>query len=136
MDRPLPVFIYGTLRPGQKNYPRYLAGRTREEIPASTSGELHIFLDPGGARYPFLTPGDETVQGDLVYLKDAFYEETLAELDRLEGYDPQTDTGLYLRREREVVPADREPVSAWVYIWNGPWTEVVKIRDGDFAKTC
>jgi len=136
MNEHPPIFIYGTLRPGQKNYGRFLAGRTSEEIPATTSGELYLFLDPGGARYPFLIPGNETVHGDLVYLKNRFHAETLEDLDHLEGYDPRTDKGLYLRRLRQVVTESGERISAWTYLWNGPWTEVVKIRDGDFAKTC
>ncbi|NIQ95774.1 MAG: hypothetical protein GWO11_01345 [Desulfuromonadales bacterium] len=92
-----------------------------------------MFLDPSGARYPFLVPGHETVRGDLVYLRDDCREETLADLDQLEGYDRRNDTGLYLRRRRQVGTDSGETVTAWVYIWNGPWTETVKIISGDFT---
>jgi gamma-glutamylcyclotransferase (GGCT)/AIG2-like uncharacterized protein YtfP len=129
----LPIFIYGTLRAGQKNYEHFLAGRTVREVPASTCGELYLFLDPGGDRYPFLIPGIETVRGDLVYLEKNTWEETLSELDQLEDYHPQTDSGLYLRRKKKVVTETGESVVAWAYLWNGSWTETLKIEGGDFA---
>lgn len=133
LDEKLPVFIYGTLRPGQKNHRRFLAGCARREVPARIRGELHVFLDPGGARYPFLVPGDDIVRGDLVELREECRRQTLADIDRLEGYDAQNDGGLYLRRRRPVETDSGETVEAWVYLWNGPWTKTVKIDSGDFA---
>lgn len=127
----LPVFVYGTLRPGGKNYPRYLEGRTVREMPATAEGEL-FFVAEGG--YPYVVPGTGEVQGELVEIDPALYGETLRDLDGLEEYDPKDEAGsVYLRRRTSVRLADGKVAEAWIYYWNG-LEEGVRIGSGDFRR--
>ena len=73
------VFVYGTLKPEEKNYPRYCQGKTIAEKPCWTKGELFA-LSVG---YPAMTKGDDRVYGYLLtFASDA----ELINLDFLEGY--------------------------------------------------
>ncbi len=127
----LPVFVYGTLRPGQKNYPRLLQGRTLREFPARVHGRLY-FVSNGG--YPYVLPEDGTVWGDLVELEPEHYDETLQELDLLEEYDPQDEAqSVYLRRPTEVFLDDGRCRLAWIYYWNAFQILGDLVESGDFA---
>lgn len=126
----LPVFVYGTLRPGEKNYPSYLAGRTVGETTATAAGELY-FVAGGG--YPYVEPGPGRVAGELVHLDPRCYEQTLREIDALEEYDPDDEAhSVYLRRRTTVTLADGSRVAAWIYYWNFPQVVGTRIASGDF----
>jgi gamma-glutamylcyclotransferase (GGCT)/AIG2-like uncharacterized protein YtfP len=91
------VFVYGTLKPGEENYPRYCAGKVVDSKPAYTLGEL--FALPQG--YPAMIKGDNQVYGYLLTFADA---EALTELDELEDYHPfrQNSENLYNREQIEI----------------------------------
>lgn len=126
----LPVFVYGTLRPGEKNYRHYLAGRTVSEVPASAAGQLYFVADGG---YPYLVPGEGRVVGELVYLAPERYEQTLQKLDALEEYVPGDEThSVYLRRRALVHLPDGNARAAWIYYWNFPQVTGTRIASGDF----
>src|SRR6478672_11652586 len=80
MTRQHAVFVYGTLRPGQRNYERLLAGRTVQESP-SIARRLALY----GHRFPYAVPqsGARTV-GDLITIKLNLYRDVLTDLDQLE----------------------------------------------------
>lgn len=127
----LPVFVYGTLRPGEKNYPGYLAGRTLCELSGTVAGEL-FFVAEGG--YPYLQPGAGRVHGELMVLAPHQYGETLKCLDALEEYDSQDEANsVYLRRRTKVRLADGSERLAWVYYWNLADLVGRKIASGDFS---
>lgn len=114
----LPFFVYGTLKPGEPNYARLLAGQTASEAPASLAGAALFTEGP----YPFLTtaadvlrPGDTVVYGTIVALRPSVYDLVLADLDRLEGYVEGGAQNLYERVAMEVA-TDGGPRRAWVYI--------------------
>jgi gamma-glutamylcyclotransferase (GGCT)/AIG2-like uncharacterized protein YtfP len=126
----LPFFVYGTLRPGEANYLRLLAGRTAEETPASLAGAALFTQGP----YPFLltapdllAPGDELVQGTLIAVPAAQYGAVLAELDALEGYVAGGADNLYERVSCEVATA-AGPRRAWVYVAGA--SALALIREG------
>lgn len=126
------MFVYGTLRPGEENYPHYLAGRTIAELPGTVAGELFFVADGG---YPYLAPGKGRVHGELVELKPQLYRETLERLDALEEYHPQDERhSAYLRRATRVRLADGSERLAWVYFWNMPARLGVQIASGDFRQ--
>jgi gamma-glutamylcyclotransferase (GGCT)/AIG2-like uncharacterized protein YtfP len=126
----LPVFVYGTLRPGEKNYPLFLAGKTRDETPATTEGQLFFVRDGG---YPYVLPFSGRVVGALVDLLPSVYDQTLNQLDLLEEYDPRNEAAsLYLRRPCIVTAAEGSRRTAWIYFWNGPERAGEKIESGDF----
>ncbi len=116
----LPFFVYGTLKPGEENYPRYLAGRTAEERPATISGAA-LYTE---GRYPFLVidprlvQPDEQVTGVLIALKPGHYYSALRYIDDLEGYQPGNPHNWYERIVHPVQPAAAHatPVEAWVYV--------------------
>jgi gamma-glutamylcyclotransferase (GGCT)/AIG2-like uncharacterized protein YtfP len=95
----LPFFVYGTLKRGEPNYARYLAGHTVAEEPATLPDAALYTAGP----YPFLVqtpelvaPGD-VVYGSLVSVRPAEYAAVVAQLDDLEGYRPGGMNNLYER---------------------------------------
>lgn len=112
----LPFFVYGTLRPGQGNYRRFLEARTTQDVRALLDG--HALFDLG-IPYVVETP-DATVVGDLVFVAPQHYEDVLADLDRLEGYRPGRAGSHYRRTALSVRYAgaggDETSALAWVYL--------------------
>lgn len=112
----LPFFVYGTLRTGEDNWERFLKGRTEREIPAILP-DHKMFVDV----FPFLCDSDNgsKINGNIVYPKPELYEAVMRDLDGLEEYDPDTDTGWYMRVIREAVYQDEagqpQKVRVWVY---------------------
>ncbi|GGX25474.1 gamma-glutamylcyclotransferase [Streptomyces malachitofuscus] len=110
----LPFFVYGTLRPGERNHDLFLRGRTLSEEPGRLPGAT-LYEGPG---YPYAVeePGG-AVGGELVTARPEAYAGLLAELDRLEEYVPGGPRNLYERVVREVLrAADGTAVRAWVYV--------------------
>lgn len=90
------LFVYGTLKQHQ------LRGRLWPHPPLAietvvTRGELY---DLGS--YPGIAAGSDWVLGELWTLHPQHMPATLQTLDSIEGYDPRTDSGPYLRRTIEV----------------------------------
>ena len=129
--KPCHVFVYGTLRRGEKNHADHLAGRYGAWTPATLRGRL--FFEPREG-YPYLLPGRETVRGEVFELAPDTAAATLRALDRLEDYDPANESAsLYLRRRADARLADGQRLRVWVYYWNGP--EIGEpVPDGDFSK--
>ena len=120
----LPLFVYGTLKPGQWAFDQFCQGQVITMIPALTQGRLyHLSLG-----YPALSLEAGWVQGVLLILAS---QEHLAAIDSFEEYDPQCpDQSPYQRRWQPVYRLDRSPLSqAWVYTmasgriqrFNGEW---------------
>lgn len=136
---PLPVFVYGTLRTGQRNWQRLLAGRTVHEQPATAPN--HVMYADGIA---FIGDGAGTVVGDLLTLDPARSVALMRDLDQLEGItDPATGRGLgYCRVQRPVLVGDT-PVRAWLY-HGSPATlaafaaqgDTFVVLDGDWVAWC
>lgn len=112
------VFVYGTLKPGERNY-WICADRVVESSPATVKGRLYDL--PLG--YPVLTPGGDPVKGYLLCFKDATI---LQILDDYEQHDPaeieQLYPGLaieenqYMRQQLEVYDSRDQPLGlAWAY---------------------
>ncbi|MER5300009.1 gamma-glutamylcyclotransferase family protein [Streptomyces lasiicapitis] len=110
----LPVFVYGTLRPGERNHAAYLRGRITSTTPACLQHTL-LYDGPG---YPYAVETTELalVHGDLITPIPAEYESLLAALDHLEDYSPGDPRNLYERVAREVRCEDGTRRRAWVYV--------------------
>lgn len=110
----LPFFVYGTLRPGERNHDVHLRGGIEAERPASLPGAV-LYEGPG---YPYLVEAPEggPVHGELITALPSAYDRLLADLDALEGYVPGGPRNLYERVEREVTLLGGAPASAWVYV--------------------
>ncbi len=115
MQRPL--FVYGTLKPGDVNYRAYLDGLMLMQRPASLRGAALYTQGP----YPFLVYGDglatpgESVDGALVLPRPEWYDRVLARIDDLEGYTPGGFANLYERIALEV-ESNGVAIEAWTYI--------------------
>lgn len=112
------LFVYGTLKQNQ------LRGSMWPHPPVSietavTRGELY---DLGS--YPGMAMGSDWVLGELWTLQPHHIQATLQTLDSIEGYDPKTDSGPYLRRTIELrlatdgLATDRR--TAYTYIVASP----------------
>ncbi|MCT9087814.1 gamma-glutamylcyclotransferase [Streptomyces sp. ASQP_92] len=111
-EPPLPFFVYGTLRPGQRYHQRFLRGRTLRERPALLPGAL-LYDGPG---YPYAIAGNGTITGVLIEVGPDAHPELLAALDELEEYaGPGHPRNVYDRLEREAV-VDGQPIRSWVYL--------------------
>ena len=105
------IFVYGTLKPGERNYSVYCQGQVLSQMPAYTWGDLYAL--PVG--YPAMTEGTNKVRGVLLSFNDP---QILSSLDRLEDYkeDRAADLNEY---ERLWVPtydsSDRLITYAWAY---------------------
>ena len=128
----LPVFVYGTLLPGETNYDTFLKGKTVSERPASVRGVLYL-ADTGD--YPFLRAEEGTVQGVLMDIRPECFIDTLRALDGLEEYFPHDeDASVYLRRESAIRLENGKEVRAWVYYWNETETTGNRLDNGDFRQ--
>ncbi len=124
----LPIFVYGTLLPGQPN--AYLWG---DSVVAVASAEIPnaILFDMG--YYPMLIEGQGRVRGVLMHVSDAHYEAVVTRLDALESYDPaDPDASEYVRAARQVDTAEGS-VQAWVYIGQARLVKGrFQVDDGDW----
>lgn len=128
-----PFFVYGTLKPGEPNYARFLAGRTRGEESASLSGAA--LYSAGSYPYlvaePDLAAPDERVDGTIISVADDDYTTVLAQLDGLEGYTEGGTANLY-ERLLMMVDTAAGPCVAWVYV--AGTESLARIRAGDLPK--
>ncbi len=111
--RRYPVFVYGTLRPGQPNWGPLLAAASDRVVAGRLAGV--VLLDCG--RYPAAIerPGAGEVVGEVVWIQPDAWLTTLAALDHLEGYDPADPDRLFDRVVRSVT-TDEGSVNCWVYL--------------------
>jgi gamma-glutamylcyclotransferase (GGCT)/AIG2-like uncharacterized protein YtfP len=128
-----PFFVYGTLKPGEPNYARFLAGRTSAEVPASfVGGALY-----SAGHYPCLVTApdlvgpDERVLGALISVDDEGYAAIQAQLDSLEGYVEGGADNFYERLLVTVEAADG-PRQAWIYVIGA--AGLARIRAGELPK--
>jgi gamma-glutamylcyclotransferase (GGCT)/AIG2-like uncharacterized protein YtfP len=105
------IFVYGTLKPGERYHDRYCGNQVVGSEPACVPGRLY-HLSPG---YPGLTHEPGWVRGVLLHFDTP---EVLVELDELEGYTPGcsgTDN-MYERTWEQIYRLDRTPLTwAWLY---------------------
>jgi gamma-glutamylcyclotransferase (GGCT)/AIG2-like uncharacterized protein YtfP len=129
----LPVFVYGSLRPGNIHYDRLLKGKTVNETPARVRGFLYAHVS---LPWPCLMPGDGEVKGELIHIAPDVYDRVMVALDDWEDYDPRDEAGsLYLRKVVTAITADGREEQAWCYFWNGSERELgERVEDGDWSK--
>ena len=108
-DTILPIFVYGTLRTDERNWLRLLRGHTISERPAVAPD--HVMYARG---VPFVADGAGVVVGEIMQIRDENYVAVMQTLDELEGFDPQTGDGWYVRVARMVL-VNNEPLLVWVY---------------------
>lgn len=108
MER-LPLFVFGTLRRGQRNH-HLLEGRYERMLPGRLRGFARIEL------LMIAREDGESVEGELYFLRSDQYAETLLDCDRLEGIAPGRDSGPEYRRMRVIVETSEGQRTAWAYV--------------------
>jgi len=122
------VFVYGTLKPGERNHPHYCQGKVQGSCMAFTWGQLYE-LSLG---YPGMAVGNNKVRGVLLTFKD---ESILSELDELEDYSParSPQQNQYERRKIPVYDLNEDYLGeAWGYLMT---LEKVKKYRGKLIET-
>jgi gamma-glutamylcyclotransferase (GGCT)/AIG2-like uncharacterized protein YtfP len=106
----LPVFTYGTLKPGGRLF-HHISHAVRETVPASICGRLYdtpfgypLLLDAGNEECPLIA-------GTLIFALDELYEEMLRIMDVIE-----LEAG-FERGVREVFTESGRRVRALVYFY-------------------
>lgn len=105
----LPLFVFGTLRRGHRNH-HYLEARYTRMIPGMLHGyerlhELMIAQQPVGV-----------VDGELFFLAQDNYDETLAGCDELEEIPPGQLVGHEYERKVVSVETSEGTFLAWAYV--------------------
>lgn len=104
----LPVFVYGTLRPGQGNYRHLLADHAIMDRPAQVHGYALY-----GAGIPYAVPErDSVIHGSVVWIDPAAYAATLLDLDHLEGYRLDRPTQSHYVRVQRIATSPTAPSAA------------------------
>lgn len=102
--RNLPYFVYGTLRPGNGNFKRYLEGKSFHLRPAKLTGFVMVSL--GGFPMAIETGNKkDVIVGELVSLRPKEFASTTKSLDALEGY-PSFYDKLIVSAEAEEIMSD------------------------------
>lgn len=130
-DQQLPVFVYGTLRPGHGNYSWSLDGKTVNE----QTGRM-----PGGTMwtnggFPYVAeiddPDSPGVVGNMIDVEETHWDQVRHDLDRLEGFSPGEGFNHYVRVVRDIELDDGTTQRAWVYLAS---PEVARKLDDDWPR--
>ena len=131
LAQPLPVFVFGTLRPGQGNFSVLKSyGAIEAMSEAKVTGVAmvagsHSFFPKSiemDKEDGVTDPSSYSMAGDIVYLKQDYSGlETRRDMDRLEGFRSSNPSGSMYRRvarKVELKKADGsvEEVLAWMYV--------------------
>lgn len=118
------VFVYGTLRKGERNH-RLLSGAKLIAEQAWINGELH----DTGFGYPTVKENSNSrVYGEVYEIA----VDQLAQLDELECYDEKSEENLYIRKHEQIF-TDMGSFDAYVY-FSGKQLEQIdnRIETGDW----
>lgn len=116
------VFVYGTLKRGERNYP-LVESLVVRVLPGYVEGYRLLHLAEGPGRpypYPGMVPGKGRVYGEVLFLP----EEALALLDELE------EEGVEYRRVRVLVETEEGPLPAWTYLYLGDLEGAIPLPQG------
>lgn len=126
------VFVYGTLKPGGRYWPRFCEGKVSCVVPARIRGELYDL----GVGYPaYLERGKGWVEGCVLTFQRA---EDFARVDWLEGYSPTRppEENEYQRIKVPCFDTREEPLG---HVWAYAMSEVAiqhhrarRIEDGNW----
>lgn len=115
---PVPFFIYGTLRPGEKLHP-WIADIQNDAVRGTVDG-YSLYTQARGQSYPYLVPTEgEKVRGDLITLTDGKPLRRLISMELGAGYElgeVTVNTGLGLDRDGNSVQIT---APALTFVWNG-----------------
>ncbi|WP_390355996.1 gamma-glutamylcyclotransferase [Virgibacillus halophilus] len=124
MTKGMYVFVYGTLRWGERNHP-LLAHAERIAEQACTAGKIFTTC----ADYPVLQEDTESrTYGELYRIDHALLEQ----LDALEGYEGPASTNNLYERVKQQVYTDKGEFTAFVYVTGKQTAKIKLIEEGDW----
>jgi len=142
VSQALPIFVFGTLRPGQGNFRTAQSGKAIEDIrPAKIFGVAMISGPESSFPRSIVKDDNEySMIGDLIYLKKSRGgDETRKNMDQLESFRiKHPSNSLYNRvaRDVEILKDDGtiQTVKAWIYVSNrvNELDEKNTIKNGDW----
>jgi gamma-glutamylcyclotransferase (GGCT)/AIG2-like uncharacterized protein YtfP len=121
---PLPLFVYGTLMPGQPAFYRLAPSVVR-----SRQAVIHGLVMHDAGAYPVAVYGEGHIVGEALWLKEAGYAPLL---DALEAYE-----GPAYRRERCTAHlADMgEKIEVWVFVGAAEFgSQLPSVAGGDWRQ--
>lgn len=123
MEKHMLVFVYGTLRMGEKNH-YLLEGAQRVEENAWTTG---LLFDTGNGYPAMVQSEDGQVHGEIYYVD----EQQMVKLDELEGYVPNGPDNLYDRILQNIHTKQKD-YQAFVYVMKPQTKFPAEIPDGNW----
>lgn len=130
-DKKQTFAVYGTLRLNQGNYERILKNNSKHIKTINIPGFEMFSL--GG--FPGIKRSNDESSTIVADLFEVSCPETKRRLDMLEGYNKETDSGMYLRRKVELHNEEDCEIYIWNYedrgpvIENGDWVEFKNQRN-------
>lgn len=126
------MFVYGTLRAGQRNEWRWTEAETAR-VEAEVSG---FDLLDSGWDFPYAVPGRGVVTGEVVFHAGGQLWADAVELcDRLEGFRPRDPDGsVYVRRAVPATLVDGRVRQVWMYVADARFVEGSPIASGDWLR--
>ena len=126
------VFTYGTLQKGCSNH-GIINPQAIEKIEEAKVKDYDLYMHQS-QRFPCMIPGNGTVVGQLITIKEEYLEETIKSLDRLEGFNKDNlDSSLYHRLQSPCATSEDSEYISYVYIYNTLRNGVAQhILTGDF----
>lgn len=110
----LPIFVYGTLMVGERNYIDVLHDNLMHYQNAKAKGTLYYYKKED---YPALMRGNHWIEGQLFYVTKL--QDVLKPLDKIEGYISKSHPdNMYDREIIEVVTDDGQHLKAYAYMIN------------------
>jgi len=123
-----PIFVYGTLKCGERNFNYFLKNKVDNIILAEVRGSLYNL----GAFPGYVDDSQDIVYGELMFINKEKYIDVLNGIDCLEGfYGSKNSLNMYNRKSVSVKTKDSE-CSAWIYVWGGNTNNVSKITNGSW----
>ncbi len=126
------LFVYGTLKKdiGNDMY-RLLAKHAQFVSDAAWNGKLYMVEDYPGAISS--NNPDDTVYGELYLLNNP--DNILPSLDDYEECSDKFPKPTLFKRIKDDVRLDNgDIVSAWIYIYNMPVDNLIRIKSGNFIR--
>lgn len=128
------IFVYGTLRNKAKAAERNLLAKYGVRVGIGQVPSASLFL----GKYPYAVPdkgAGHPLVGEVYRLLPDTVQEVLAKLDAYEEYDPSNVKDSLYRREVVNVQVGKDQLRAWIYWYNKPLRDVLRLRHGNYLKT-
>lgn len=131
MTEPTYLFVYGSLRrDANGNLHDLLLNQVEFINLATMTGTLYNICDYPGALYC------DNTETDLVFGEVYRLYDPISLLSRLDEYEECSESfpqpHEYWRKVVPCILADRQCITAWVYLYNRPVDSLIRIVDGNF----